>query len=647
MRVARSLGTRLVLVTASVSSLILLVTLGYQYDRSRDAIAAEVEANARNLALSLVNRVEAELVGVTKVTEGIAREVAGGVRAEARLEYLLRGALADLPSATGAAVAFEPYAFRPTTRLYAPYVYRDGDSLRLTRLEEAYSGVEYPLWDWYQVPRELGRTEWSEPYFDDGASGVLMATCSAPILVDSAGTRIVRGIVTADLPLERLTELVSSVRILETGYAALLSRNGMLVAHPLRDAIMNETFFSIAEARGDTAMRSLGRRMIRGESDFVRYYSLAGQQSYVYFAPVASTGWVLAVVFPEAELYAPLNRMSLTLALIGGLGVLLLIAASRAIAQSVTGPLRTLAAATRRLADGDFDAPVPAPTTRDEVAALATDFRSMQTSLKHYIADLTATTAAKERIQSELRVATEIQASLLPRVFPPYPDRPEFDLFASMDPAKEVGGDFYDFFLVDADRLCVLIADVADKGVPAALYMMVTKTLLKTELQRLGDPATALANVNDVLAADNDRCMFATVFCAVLDSRTGEVRYANAGHNPPVHLSAGGAAFVPVPPGFMLGPLPGARYASMTMTLAPSETLFLYTDGVTESRSEADTLLGEEPLRAQLDAIRDRRPAEQVHAIRELVRTHQGRAEQSDDVTMLALTYRGREGGSA
>ncbi|MGE5180289.1 MAG: SpoIIE family protein phosphatase [Bacteroidota bacterium] len=641
MHPGRSLALRLVLVIAGFSTVIFAVTLGYNYWRSRLLLERELESNARHLAASLVSRVETRLVAVQKVTEGLARSVATGGQSEDDLLRLLRTTLEGEPDIYGMAVAFEPNAFRPGTRLFAPYYFRGRGAIHLSRLEETYRQVPYLYWDWYQIPRELERVEWSEPYFAEGAGNILLATCGVPFYGEEHGERVLRGIVSASISVDSLTELVSSVRILQTGYAAILSRNGMILAHPMKEAIMNESFFSIAEGRNDPAQRAVGRRMVHGETGFVHYTSLMGFPSYMYYAPVRSTGWSVAALFPEKELFASVDRLTLTMAGIGGAGLLLLLAAVYSIATSVTRPLRSLALATHRVSAGDFDEPLPPIRSRDEVGTLARDFQAMQGSLKKYIADLTATTAAKERIESELELARDIQASLLPRVFPPFPDRPELDIFASMDPAKEVGGDFYDFFFVDQDRLCFLIADVADKGVPAALYMMVVKTLLKTEGQRLGDPDRILASVNDILAADNERCMFASVLCAVLDARNGELRIANAGHNPPLLVDAMGARYLPVKAGLVLGPRAGARYEMERITLQPGDSFFLYTDGVTEARDRRDALYGEAALLEGIRRTGRVAPETMVRAIRTAVRAHAEGVPQSDDVTMLAITYVG------
>ena len=636
-----SIVVRLVLVITLCCSCILVATLGYNYYRSRGILEQELEKNARNLAMSLVHQVETELVAVTKVTEGMARSLETGRYTEQELLSLIRTTVEKNPEIYGSTVAFEPYAFSRSTRLYAPYFYREKGTIAFSRLENAYQHVPYLYWDWYQIPRELGKPEWSEPYFDEGAGNIAMSTCSVPFYDTANGTKQLKGVVTADISLESLTKLVSSVKILKTGYAALLSRNGMLLAHPLKDAVMNETFFSIAEERKDPSLRELGKKMVRGESGFILYKSLVGVRSWMYYTPIRSTGWTLAVVFPEAELLENVKQLSITMAAMGFVGILFLAAAVVSIASSITKPLRSLAAATHQMSAGNFDLDLPPIRTKDEVGLLTHDFQMMKESLKEYIKNLTETTAAKERIQSELNVATDIQASLLPRIFPAFPDRPEFDIFASMDPAKEVGGDFYDFFFIDEHNLCFLIADVAGKGVPAALYMMVAKTLLKSEGQRLGEPDQILGYVNNVLATDNDSCMFATVFCAILDSRNGEVRFANAGHNPPLVIDSQGIRYLTLKSGFVLGPMEDMVYTTERLTLQPGDTLFLYTDGVTEATNSVDELFGEPQLLHALQNSPKEDLEDMIHYIRAEVTQHANGAPQSDDVTMVAIKYRG------
>ncbi|WP_028317475.1 SpoIIE family protein phosphatase [Desulfobulbus elongatus] len=642
MRATKSIASTFTLVVSVCTILIFSVTIGSFYYRSRVALKKEMRNDAANLVLASIYRVETTLHAIGKVTEGMARSLEMGEYTDQGLAALLKDTLADNGDIHGLGAAFEPDpAFNPPTPI-VPYFFRQGDRLIFDPVDSS----QYPNRDWYQIPKELGRKAWSEPYFDSGGHGILMTSCSVPVFLDNGREKVVRGVVVADVSLEWLTKLMASIRVLETGYSFLLSRNGTFLTHPNRDLIMNETIFSLTESLDRPELRELGRKMVRGGSGLAAYTDLRGMRALMYYAPVPSTGWTLGVVFPEAELYADVRNLTLVVAGIALAGIVLLTAAVHWIARRVTAPLGALAEATEEIASGNFDAALPAVRSGDEVGKLTFAFAAMTGALKDYIRDLTETTAAKERIQSELNMATDIQASLLPRLFPAFPDRPEFDIHALMDPAKEVGGDFYDFFFIDDTNLCFLVADVADKGVPAALYMMVAKTLLKAEGQRLGEPDQILAGVNRILAADNDSCMFTTVFCAILDTASGEVRFANAGHNPPVLISAGRARSLPVQAGFVLGPMEDVAYTAERIVLRPGDTLFLYTDGITEARNRNEELYGQKRLLEALQAVARQELAGMIRAIRAEVARHAADAPQSDDVTMIAIRYKGPAGSA-
>lgn len=633
----RSIAYKLILVITVCSAIIFAVTIGYFYRSSRSALEQELEKNSRNLVAASVNKVETVLASTGKVVDGVVQSLETGSYDEKSLQRLLLGTLGENKEIYGLGVAFEPDRSALHSRPVVPYFYRKDGELIFTNEED----FQYLTLDWYQIPREGGERVWSEPYFDEGSGKMLMTSCSAPFFAGSGAAKRVGGVVVADVSLDWLTELVASIKVLKSGYSFLLSRNGTILTHPDKELIMNETIFSLAESQKNPTLREIGRKVVHGESGFIPYTGSRNIRSWMYYAPVTSTGWTLAVVFPEEELFAGVRGLTITVACMGLAGILLLCACVALIARSITTPLHRLAEATGEIASGNFDTELPPVRSNDEVGKLTQAFIAMNRSLKEYIQNLTETTAAKERIESELQVATDIQASLLPRLFPAFPDRPEFDIYASMDPAKEVGGDFYDFFFIDRNNLCFLIADVAGKGVPAALYMMVAKTLLKSEGQRLGEPGAILSYVNNVLATDNDSCMFATVFCAILDIRNGEVRFANAGHNPPLLITSQGIRYLPLKAGFVLGPMEDTHYETEKLTLQPGETLFLYTDGVTEATNFSEELYGE----AQLLAALQRGPQEELVAmiqkIRAEVTEHAAGAPQSDDVTMVAITYRG------
>ena len=295
------------------------------------------------------------------------------------------------------------------------------------------------------------------------------------------------------------------------------------------------------------------------------------------------------------------------------------------------------------LAAGTATVNVPPIRTGDEVELLADSFRKMEEDMISYIREFMKATAEKERIGAELNVATQIQADMLPRIFPAFPERKEFDIYATMTPAKEVGGDFYDFFLVDDDHLAMVIADVSGKGVPAALFMVIAKTLIKNHAQNRETPGEVFTQTNAQLCEGNDAGLFVTAWMGVLEISTGKFVYVNAGHNPPLLKRAGGQyEWLKSRPGFVLAGMEGIRYRENTLELMPGDTLYLYTDGVTEATSSAQELYGEERLQAALNEASELPVSQLLPRIKNCIDTFVGDAEQFDDITMLGLQYHTR-----
>jgi len=245
-------------------------------------------------------------------------------------------------------------------------------------------------------------------------------------------------------------------------------------------------------------------------------------------------------------------------------------------------------------------------------------------------------------IQNDLEIARDIQQSIIPRQFPPFPDRNEFELFASMTAAKSVGGDFYDFFFIDEDHLGIVMADVSDKGIPAAIYMAVSRTIIHASAIKEMEPQECLYFSNNLLAKDNANSMFVTVFYGILNTRTGVMRYSNAGHNPPYILQKdGGIQIIEPTQDKVLGIIDDCKFHTKSVTISPGDGLFLFTDGVTEAMNPDFKLYSEEKLESLLAEIKDNRPEEIIDSVYKSVKDHASGAVQSDDITMLALRYNG------
>ena len=359
-------------------------------------------------------------------------------------------------------------------------------------------------------------------------------------------------------------------------------------------------------------------------------------------------GYVMADISMNEVMNTRQTFLITLVALLAAVAVVFLIAFLMILRRKVIRPIDQLTQATgafiqnneEELAEGTATVNVPEIRTGDEVEVLADSFRKMEEDMISYIRSFMEITAEKERIGAELNVATQIQADMLPRIFPAFPERREFDIYATMDPAKEVGGDFYDFFLVDDDHLAVVIADVSGKGVPAALFMVIAKTLIKNHAQNRDTPGAVFTQTNEQLCEGNDAGLFVTAWMGVLEISTGQFVYVNAGHNPPLLKRAGGQfEWLKSRPGFVLAGMEGIRYRENTLQLEPGDELYLYTDGVTEATNSSQELFGEERLQAALNEEPDLPVHKLLPKIKGCIDAFVGEAEQFDDITMLGLHY--------
>lgn len=635
------LSHRIIIRVLAFTLLLFILVLSIFYVVSRKRIAEFARENAIHIAENAVACIEQELRPMEKVPRILAQVMELHPVPEDSLFVMLRAVLENNDNIFGAAVAFEPHFFPHKGEYFSPYAYRDGDQIRTMTLGgELY---DYFHMDWYQIPKVLGNPYWTEPYFDEGGGEMLMATYSVPFYTREDGQRRFAGIATVDISLEWLTGIVADIQIFETGYAFMLSRSGVVVTHPDLRNIMNETMFSIAEERGLPLLREIGRDMIAGRSQF-REHGLKrnGHTTWIYHTPLPSSEWSIGVVYLNDEMYASLHQIGLVMILLIGGGLILLTLWVTQVVNRLAAPLSAFATSARRIAQGHFDTQLPTVRTKDEMKQLHDAFSHMQKELVTYIENLREATAAKEKIESELRIAREIQLSMIPHTFPPFPDLPQIDLYAMLKSAREVGGDLYDFFVVDKHRFIFAIGDVSGKGVPASLFMAMTRTLLRTISDKEKQPGAILKALNKSLAHNNDSNMFVTFFLGILDLKTGLLTYANAGHNPPVLVRSKGEVEVfeqgkTIP----LGLFEDFEYTEASMNLCPGDKIFTYTDGVSEAENQEQELFGEERMMAVLEGNRDIQPRECIGLMEAAVNAHVKDFPQSDDLTMMSILYKG------
>ena len=529
------------------------------------------------------------------------------------------------------------------------------------------SGID-PLFDprvrgWYKRAKETGDIGWSESYID-AVTGRLMVTCSKPVY--NSKDKLI-GVVGVDVTIKTINQKIINTQIGELGYAFLIDNHGKVIARPglsAEDKRWDKSFEAENLLYSDNAkLREVIEDMVAGNSRISRC-RFEESEKYIAYAPITCTNWSIGIVMPVEEVIAPalatgsrilsvtedtsahinkqIKNVRNMLGVIFIIIILIISIIAYRLSKRITEPILALSKGAKIVGSGNLDYHLEVKTG-DEVEDLANAFNKMTDDLKTYTKNLKETTAAKERIESELKIAAEIQVSMLPRIFPPFPKRKEFDIFATMDPAKEVGGDFYDFFFIDDNKLCFFIGDVSGKGVPAALFMVISRTLLKTEALRGFPPNEILFRVNNILCPDNDACMFVTIFCGILNIETGEIQFANAGHNPPLVCTGEyGFDFIQMPRGFVVGTMEDTKFESKKLILKPNDVIFMYTDGVTEAMNPEARLFSGERLKQSLSNLKGKDITNIIHEIRVQIKTFAQRTPQSDDITMLALKYNGK-----
>ncbi len=544
--------------------------------------------------------------------------------------------LENNPIIMGSTVAFEPHYYPAKGSFYSPYAYRQNDSIFCMQLGSV--NYDYHHMDWYQIPKLLDTAYWSEPYYDDGGGEMIMSTYSLP-MYDIKGDMY--AIFTADISLKWLTEMVNSLKIYPNSYNLMIGRSGTYLAHPFPERILDETIFTATLDMEDSSVMELGRQMVEGkQGNLTLHNDDSLSTSYVFYAPIERTGWSVAVVCTHKDVFAGVDDIRTVVLIIAGIGLFMLLVFCIYIIRQLTNPLTRLADSTLSIASGNLNTPLPPIKRRnDEMGKLYASFDFMQRSLSDHIKELEITTAKKERIESELRIASEIQMGMIPKVFPPFPDRDDIDIFAILVPAKEVGGDLYDFF-IEEGKLYFTIGDVSGKGVPASLLMAVTRSLFRTMASYLRTPSAIVSSLNDSISETNHSAMFVTLFLGILDLKTGALRYCNAGHNAPILINTRNeAAFMDIVPNLPLGVFTGFPYQEQETILTPGSWLFSYTDGVTEAENYNQELFSDERLLEIIKRQQQMKPADRVRDIVRQVQYHASGAEQNDDITMLCLHY--------
>ena len=491
---------------------------------------------------------------------------------------------------------------------------------------------------WFVDAKTAKGVFFTDMYPDSYGRG-LTISCVSPFFDENGKFA---GAVAMDVLVTDLHRAIIDIDLGEGAYAFLVDKNADIIASPYVE--LDQTEFENIKDASNSAYE-ISENIMSGKTGV----SLTKDGVYYAYTPISGTDWKLCIHIPEALILEPVAQMNHDVAtvifvfiIVFALIIAVVFYAVRRFTERLTKPLIALGDDVKTISDGNLDYRAKL-YSNDEISDLAIGFNNMAASLKTYITDLTAVTAEKERIGAELDIAKHIQASMLPCIFPAFPERHEIDIFATMDPAKEVGGDFYDFFMVDDRHLAIVMADVSGKGVPAALFMVIGKTLIKDHTFPDRDLGEVFTAVNNLLCEANSEGLFITAFEGVLDLVTGEFTFVNAGHEMPFICKAGGN-FEPykIRAGFVLAGMENMKYKAGTMQLDVGDKIFQYTDGVTEATNINNELYGMDRLGEILNKVKNGTPHEILPAVKKNIDEFVGEAPQFDDITMLCLEYKAK-----
>lgn len=620
----------------SFAALVFLAVLGYFNHVARRSVKEEAVLRASQVLENTVLRMNNILEDVDLSAEYLEWLVYRHLdEPEMMMEYS-RNTLQTTPSVNGVSISFEPDFFKGQHYFSAYSGYEDGE---IVTMQEGSDDYQYFFLEWYLLPKLLNQPCWTEPYDDwepDDNNGLetWMQVSYCKPLNAADGSYI--GSISLDISLEWLSKTLASVKPYPNSYCILISRGGTFLVHPDPEKLFYESIFTRSLLDSDPDLVALGKAM-QNQEDGIRSLTIDGQRSYVFYTPLKSTGWSMAIVCPESDIFGGFDRLHRIILGIGLLGLLLMFLICYYVISKTTKPIRSLASRAEDIASGHFDNILPALDRQDEVGTLSRSFSHMQTSLVSYIDQLTETTAKKVRIEGELQIARDIQLGMIPQVFPPFPERKEIDLYATLQSAKEVSGDLYDYFIQD-DILYFCIGDVSGKGIPASLLMAVARNLFRVTRQQGLSPARIARQINESLSESNEQMMFVTMFFGAVNLRTGVLQYCNCGHNPPVLLDADGQAFfLECKPNTVIGVCPGFEFEEQTLLDLRGKALVIYTDGVNEAEDLAHVQFGNDRLLQTLQGRPDADAQSIVEGLLEAVHSHVGDAEPSDDLTVLCL----------
>ena len=633
--------------------LTLLITMaaiaGIIYIFSKNAMITEAE-NRYNGFMALTNKTIDNVLSVVEMTTtNKVEEVEDHLDRPDRMYSILSDMVQKNPYVVGCGLAFEPDYYPEYGKWFEPYALRHSFS-EVKTSQIGGPTHDYLSAEWYLLGKQNENGYWTDPYLDNAGGKTMLFTYSLPIH-DERG-RVV-GVIGADISLDWLNSQLMEIDMKNNNllampqsgsvnnmcYSFIIGRNGSFIVRPYWQREVSNSPTAKNSEVSDTLNTQLIQLMLKGQEGHIEL-NLNKVPSFVFYAPLERANWSMAIVVPNHTFYHRADIVGGVILALMTLGLLVGFLTCRILIRRATNPLRRFAESAGEIAQGRFDTPLPVITTRDEIGVLRDSFEGMQQSLARYVEDLKRTTASQASLESELKIASGIQRSMLPKEYPPYPDRTDIDIYGQLTPAKAVGGDLFDFYMRD-EKLFLCIGDVSGKGVPAALVMAVTRFLFRNISSALDSPDGIVSAINEALADSNESNMFVTLFVGVLDLTTGHLLYCNAGHSAPM-LIGKGIGTLRCDTNIPVGLQSGWKFTLQEVSILQQTTIFLYTDGISEAEDKDHRQFDTPRIRKVLSQLLEQKRHQPQTLIKEMtdaVNTFAGDVEQYDDMTMLAVQY--------
>lgn len=575
----------------------------------------------------------------TAVTNNVP-EVKENLGNDKRLYFAQENLLTLNPNIIGSAVAYNPAYGPKKGQPFSPYAYRDSMGIHTKQLtDEKY---DYQHQEWYEEPMEQGKGTWSEPYVDKGGGEIPMITYSLP-LINNEGD--IYAIHTADISLDWLSDLMREMDNNyneefflndsdNPAYSFIISHEGTFIVHPEQSYVLSKNIQDFFKEKGSAPV------VMSGSHNTTTRLFIDNNNKYnvLFYSSIQRTDWTMGVMVPLINIIKPVLYIVGILLVIMILGLIVVALMCRGVIKRITKPLRRFADSADEISKGNFQAELPKIKSKDEMLRLRNSFETMQTSLVRQIEETKIMNEEKGRLEGELHTARHIQMSMLPKTFPPFPERDDLDIYGLLAPAKEVGGDLYDFYIRD-EKLFFCIGDVSGKGVPASLVMAVTRSLFRSTSSHENRPSRIINIINDAIARDNESNMFVTFFLGILDLPTGRLRYCNAGHNAPISIKQDKVGFLQVIPNIPIGVLTDFQFEEQETWLPHGAAIFLFTDGLNEAENNNHEQFGDGRILAVEQDAYNLSAQEQIDKMTQTVKMHVNGAEQNDDMTMLSIKY--------